>query len=79
MHSIYDKNINRIFINTLKFRFSVINMNKCITCKVSLVNNKGAVKFMCPNCGKYEITRCGKCREIVAKYKCPECGFEGPN
>jgi hypothetical protein len=53
--------------------------NKCITCKVSLVNNKGAVKFMCPSCGKQEITRCGKCREIVAKYKCPECGFEGPN
>lgn len=57
----------------------VINMTKCLTCKVSLINNKGAVKFLCPNCGKYEITRCGKCREIVAKYKCPECGFEGPN
>jgi Zn-ribbon RNA-binding protein len=53
--------------------------NKCITCKVSLANNKGAVKFLCPGCGKYEITRCGHCREIVAKYKCPECSFEGPN
>jgi hypothetical protein len=54
-------------------------INKCTTCKTSLVNNKGAVRFMCPNCGKQEIARCGKCREIVAKYKCPECGFEGPN
>ncbi|MEM4711081.1 MAG: zinc finger domain-containing protein [Candidatus Woesearchaeota archaeon] len=51
----------------------------CISCKVSLINNKGATRFLCPNCGKYEITRCGKCREIVAKYVCPECGFEGPN
>ncbi|GIU69969.1 MAG: RNA-binding protein [Candidatus Woesearchaeota archaeon] len=53
--------------------------NKCISCKISLVNNKGATTFLCPNCGKYEIKRCGKCREIAAKYVCPECGFEGPN
>ena len=71
--------LREIFINTSKFQLLVINMTKCITCKVSLVNNKGAVKFICPNCSKHEIARCGKCREIVAKYKCPECGFEGPN
>jgi len=34
---------------------------------------------MCPKCGKYQIIRCKHCREIVAKYKCPECGFVGPN
>ena len=73
-------NQTAIFINILLVLHAVINMaEKCITCKVSLVNNKGATRFMCPACGKQKIARCGKCREIVAKYKCPECGFEGPN
>jgi hypothetical protein len=40
---------------------------------------EGVVKFLCPKCSKPEIIRCKHCREIVAKYKCPECGFEGPN
>lgn len=53
--------------------------NKCITYKTSLMNDKGSTKFACPNCGKYEIVRGSKARETVSKYKCPECGFEGPN
>ena len=56
-----------------------MNKIKCVTCKTPLTNNKGSVKFQCPNCGKAEIIRCGKCRETVAKYICPECQFEGPN
>jgi len=52
---------------------------KCISCNVSIVNDPGAVKFSCPNCGQYKIIRCSKCRKIVSKYKCPLCGFEGPN
>ena len=51
----------------------------CISCKKSISNDGGAAKFPCPNCGKYEIIRCGKCRQIVTKYTCPECGFVGPN
>jgi hypothetical protein len=53
---------------------------KCITCKKKIDNDKGgATRFLCPSCGKYEITRCKHCREIVAKYNCPECQFNGPN
>jgi predicted RNA-binding Zn-ribbon protein involved in translation (DUF1610 family) len=51
----------------------------CLSCKKQVTNEAGSVKFMCPNCGKYEIVRCNHCRKIAAKYKCPECGFEGPN
>jgi len=57
----------------------VIQAKKCDACNVSIVNDTGAVKFPCPNCGKSVITRCSKCRKIVAKYRCPLCGFEGPN
>ncbi|MBI2147216.1 RNA-binding protein [Candidatus Woesearchaeota archaeon] len=40
---------------------------------------QGTTTFSCPSCGKYSITRCGPCRQIVAKYICPGCKFEGPN
>jgi predicted RNA-binding Zn-ribbon protein involved in translation (DUF1610 family) len=51
----------------------------CSSCKIEITNVDGTVQFNCPNCGKTKITRCKNCREIVAKYKCPECGFIGPN
>lgn len=51
----------------------------CNSCKMDISNNPGSALFLCPNCGKYKIIRCKHCREIVAKYKCPECGFIGPN
>jgi len=44
-----------------------------------VTNDAGSVKFMCPNCGKYEIVRTKKERQIALKYTCPNCGFEGPN
>ncbi|MBU0667158.1 MAG: zinc finger domain-containing protein [Nanoarchaeota archaeon] len=52
---------------------------ECLSCKANITNGKGTVKFLCPKCSKYEIIRCKKCREIIAKYICPECGFTGPN
>jgi predicted RNA-binding Zn-ribbon protein involved in translation (DUF1610 family) len=52
---------------------------KCISCYNNIANDSGAARFMCPNCGKYELIRCVKCRKNAAKYKCPNCGFEGPN
>jgi predicted RNA-binding Zn-ribbon protein involved in translation (DUF1610 family) len=51
----------------------------CSSCKKKITNIEGSVIFTCPKCGKAEIVRCGHCREIVAKFKCPSCGFEGPN
>ncbi len=51
----------------------------CISCHMALTNNVGNVSFPCPNCAKHEIIRCKHCREIVAGYTCPACGFEGPN
>ncbi|MBW3003842.1 RNA-binding protein [Candidatus Woesearchaeota archaeon] len=51
----------------------------CSSCKKNVTNDVGSVTFKCPRCGKADITRCKHCREIVARYKCPECGFEGPN
>ncbi len=44
-----------------------------------MTNQGGTVEFDCPNCGKYKIVRCGHCREIAAKYTCPNCNFTGPN
>jgi hypothetical protein len=57
----------------------IIKGDKCISCNTNIVNDIAAVKFPCPNCGKYIIIRCSNCRKIVSKYKCPGCGFEGPN
>ena len=56
-----------------------LSQDKCGSCNTSIVNDIGAVKFPCPKCGKYTVIRCLKCRKIVSKYKCPNCGFEGPN
>ncbi len=39
----------------------------------------GVTRFNCPNCAKIEIIRCEHCKKIAIKYKCPSCGFSGPN
>ncbi|MDD5133067.1 MAG: zinc finger domain-containing protein [Candidatus Nanoarchaeia archaeon] len=52
---------------------------KCTSCNTSIKGIKGATTFKCPSCGKQEIIRCEHCRVIVARYKCPTCGFSGPN
>lgn len=51
----------------------------CISCKKEVTNDTGTAYFMCPKCGKYQIIRCTHCRNIAAKYVCPECNFTGPN
>jgi predicted RNA-binding Zn-ribbon protein involved in translation (DUF1610 family) len=51
----------------------------CSSCKRRITNIEGSVIFTCPKCNKAEIVRCKNCREIVARYKCSNCGFEGPN
>lgn len=52
---------------------------KCNSCKKKIDNDKRSAMFNCPNCGKYEIVRCGECRKNAVKYKCAGCHFEGPN
>ena len=51
----------------------------CVSCKKKITNDAGTAKFPCPACAKETIVRCKHCREIAAKYTCPECGFSGPN
>ena len=55
------------------------NQKSCISCHKRITNLSGTVQFKCPNCDKYEIIRCEHCRKVASKYKCAECGFEGPN
>ncbi|HLD02373.1 MAG TPA: zinc finger domain-containing protein [Candidatus Nanoarchaeia archaeon] len=45
----------------------------------SLSNQKGSVLFKCPSCGKTDVKRSFRSRVIATKYKCTDCGFEGPN
>ena len=53
--------------------------DRCTATGVRIANDSGSVRFPCPGCGKYEIIRSSKARKTVVKYKCPLCGFEGPN
>ncbi|MDD5178347.1 MAG: zinc finger domain-containing protein [Candidatus Nanoarchaeia archaeon] len=55
------------------------NALKCISCNKEITNDGGSTKFMCPNCHETEIIRCSSCRKTAARYKCKNCGFEGPN
>lgn len=57
----------------------MIKEKVCLSCKKKVANDKSSCTFMCPNCGQYEITRCGNCRANATKYVCPNCKFEGPN
>ena len=45
----------------------------------SLSNERGSVVFKCPACGKSTINRVFQSRVLATKYKCKDCGFEGPN
>ena len=56
-----------------------MNVEKIQKLTNPLLNQKGSVRFLCPQCGKQEIIRARKEREIVIKYTCPKCGFVGPN
>jgi len=50
----------------------------CVSCGIALKSTDTYVEFPCPNCGKFLIRRCDKCKKLVRPYKCKECGFEGP-
>ena len=51
----------------------------CSSTKVRIDNDPGSVTFKCPQCGEYEIVRGTSARANAIKYKCPGCGFSGPN
>lgn len=51
----------------------------CNGCGKRVTNTGGTVNFTCPSCEKAVIVRCRHCRETAQKYRCTECGFEGPN
>ncbi|MBI2549480.1 DUF1610 domain-containing protein [Candidatus Woesearchaeota archaeon] len=51
----------------------------CTSCNRRITNVQGTTAFPCPKCAKSTMVRCKHCREIVAKYQCPSCGFVGPN
>ncbi|MFT4311023.1 MAG: zinc finger domain-containing protein [Candidatus Woesearchaeota archaeon] len=53
-------------------------LKKCTSTNTRITNDSGSVVFKCPKCG-HEIVRSKKARQIVARYVCPSCGFEGPN
>ncbi len=50
---------------------------KCVSCNREISNIDNSTLLKCPSCGEV-IARCGKCRSIGIKWKCPKCGFEGP-
>jgi len=52
---------------------------KCNSASISIANDSGSVQFPCPKCGKTTIVRSTLARKNAMKYKCSECGFEGPN
>jgi predicted RNA-binding Zn-ribbon protein involved in translation (DUF1610 family) len=61
----------------LWFSLKMVKKYVCISCGVELKAREYNVIFKCPRCGA-EIARCGKCRRMGVKYKCPVCDFEGP-
>jgi len=51
----------------------------CTSLKKQITNIAGTVQFLCPKCGKGQIVRSKEARKQATKYRCPECGFVGPN
>ena len=50
----------------------------CSTSKQNIANDSGSVQFKCPKCSKVTVIRSSHSRQIVSRYECQECGFEGP-
>ena len=51
----------------------------CSVTKKPVYNDRGSVKFLCPECGQYEIVRSKDARVNAMKYTCANCNFTGPN
>lgn len=57
----------------------MIQMPHCSCCQTQIVpEDIGTVRFNCPECNQFPITRCGKCRNLGNQFKCHNCGFSGP-
>ncbi|MBI2564392.1 RNA-binding protein [Candidatus Woesearchaeota archaeon] len=54
-------------------------MKQCMSCRKSIMNDRGSVFFKCPKCLKEDIVRCSSCRKNAVKFTCPQCEFTGPN
>jgi hypothetical protein len=57
---------------------STISLPLCSSCNRPVKPAERATKFYCPNCHETLIWRCEKCRKFSRRYKCVNCGFEGP-
>jgi predicted RNA-binding Zn-ribbon protein involved in translation (DUF1610 family) len=57
---------------------TTISLPLCASCSRPVKPGERAVKFLCPNCHQVLIWRCEKCRKFSRRYKCSDCGFEGP-
>jgi Zn-ribbon RNA-binding protein len=55
-----------------------ITLPLCTSCNRPVTPGERAVNFPCPNCHEVLIWRCQKCRKFTRRYKCSNCGFEGP-
>ncbi|GAB4323532.1 MAG: zinc finger domain-containing protein [Promethearchaeota archaeon] len=51
---------------------------KCTSCGKLVTPYENTVKFNCPSCTSFEITRCERCRANGTPYECLKCGFTGP-
>lgn len=56
-----------------------IKLASCSSCQTQISpDDLGVVKFKCPSCGEFPITRCTRCRNLGNTYRCYNCGFIGP-
>jgi hypothetical protein len=51
---------------------------RCTSCHKPILPGDEMTSFYCPQCGQVLIWRCSKCRKGAVRYKCVNCGFEGP-
>ncbi len=57
----------------------MVEQTRCVSMGTDISNDGGSVQFKCPSCGDATIVRSREARRLASKYKCPVCGFEGPN
>jgi Zn-ribbon RNA-binding protein len=57
---------------------STVTLPLCTSCNRPVKPAERAAKFNCPDCNVQLIWRCEKCRKFSRRYKCQNCGFEGP-
>jgi len=54
------------------------SLSHCTSCTRPILPGTKAVRFNCPNCHQVLIWRDELCRKFSRRYKCVNCGFEGP-